>query len=108
MGGELTVYGSPMVYASAVPEPGSTITAIAIYKTNALLVTATNPEPGVAVTWRGSGLKVGETGCYRALITVHQQPDANLDGDTVLTHGTEPRLDEQVWTSPIWVTRVSP
>ena len=108
MGGELTVVGAPVLYASAVPEPGSAITQITLYKTNLALLTATNPEPGIAVTFRGSGLLVGETACYRALVSVRQQPDANLDGDTVRQQGSEPRLDEQIWTSPIWVTRVSP
>ena len=108
MGGELTVVGSPVLYASALPEPGSAVTQMTLLKTNEALLTATNPEPGIAMSFQDPHLKIGETACYRALILVRQQPDANLDGDTKLTHGTEPRLDEQVWTSPVWVTRVSP
>ena len=56
MGGELTVAGSPVLYSSAVPEPGSVVTRITLLKTNEPLLTATDPEPGVAVSFRDDDL----------------------------------------------------
>jgi hypothetical protein len=114
MGGELAVTGEPILYASALPEAGSAVTQIILLKTNATLLRATNPEPGVAVSYQDTALAIGETACYRALILVRQSLHSNLDGDTVLRYSgrrdrllqiAELQLDEQVWTSPIWVTR---
>lgn len=116
MGSELTVAGSPVLLASAIPEPGSAVTGITLLRTNTPLLAATDPEPGVAVSFRDDRLAIGETACYRALVVVRQQPEANLDGDTILKYNrrrnrffqsTQPRLEEQVWTSPLWVTRVA-
>ena len=84
--------------------------------TNRPLLTVTDPEPGVAVSYQDDDLGIEETACYRALILVRQQPEANLDGDTVLRYNrrrnrffqsSEPQIDERVWTSPVWVTRAS-
>jgi hypothetical protein len=116
MGGEISVVGAPTLLASAVPEPGSSITHIALLKTNAPLLTVTNPAPGVAVSFQDDALAVGETACYRAMVFITQEQSANRDGDTILTYdrgsgffqSSEPRLDEQVWTSPVWVTRAGP
>ncbi|MGD8376886.1 MAG: DUF3604 domain-containing protein [Acidobacteriota bacterium] len=117
MGTELQVTGSPVLLASVVPEPGSAVTEIHLLKTNRRLLTARNPAPGEAVFVRDDDLAVGETACYRARILVRQERTANLDGDTILRYDQEnnrfyqsddARLDEQVWTSPVWVTRVAP
>ena len=103
MGGELTVTGPPVLLASAVPLPGSSVTQIILFNTNKRLFTAMDPAPGAVVSFQDNALAVGETGCYRALILIRQVD--NLDGDTLL-HSPLPQLDEQVWTSPVWVTRV--
>jgi len=117
MGAELTVVGAPVLYASALPEPGSVVTQISLLKTNDALLTTANPAPGVAVSIQDDQLAIGETACYRALVLVSQQPASNSDGDTILAYDrrtgqfrqtSEPRLGEQVWTSPVWVTRVAP
>jgi hypothetical protein len=115
MGGELTVTGQPILYASALPEPGSSVTQIRLLKTNVTLLTAANPEPGSAVSFQDRSLAIGETACYRALILIRQNATANVDGDTLLKYADgrffqspDPQLNEQVWTSPIWVTRAAP
>ena len=110
------VGGSPVLYASAIPEPGSIVTHVKIIKNNETLFTAEDPDPGVAVSVQDDALAVGETAHYRTLILLRQQAGNNLDGDTVLKYdrdrdqffqSSEPRLDEQVWTSPVWVTRTA-
>jgi hypothetical protein len=115
MGGELTVTGQPILYASALPAVGSSVTQIILLNTNATLFTAMNPPPGSAVSFQDSALAVGETACYRALILIRQVPMANFDGDTLLRYvngrffqSSDPQVDEQVWTSPVWVTRAAP
>lgn len=105
MGSELTVTGQPVLLASVVPSLGSWVTQLVLLKTNERLLTAPNPAPGATVSFQDVDLAVGETACYRALILIHQV--ANLDHD-ILLHSPDPQLDEQVWTSPIWVTRVAP
>jgi hypothetical protein len=115
MGGELTVTGQPILYASVLPELGSAVTRIILLNTNVTLFTAVNPAPGSTVSFQDTALAVGETACYRALILIRQQSTANVDGDTILKYSRggffqspDPQLDEQVWTSPIWVTRAAP
>jgi hypothetical protein len=106
MGDELTVTGSPTLLASVVPVSGSTVTQVTFFNTNKRILTALNPAPGATVALQDTTLAVGETACYRALILIHQNPNSNFDGDTLL-HSPLPQLNEQVWTSPIWVTRVA-
>ena len=115
MGGDLTVTGQPILYASVLPEVGSTVTQIILLNTNTTLFTAVNPTPGSTVSFQDTALAVGQTACYRALILIRQKSTANVDGDTILKYvdgrffqSSDLQLDEQVWTSPIWVTRAAP
>jgi len=117
MGGELNVVASPVLLASAVPESRSRVQRITLLKGNQPLLTVKNPEPGVAVSFRDDDLAVGETACYRGMIQVLQKPRGNSDGDTVPRYDRRHRrfvvrtrvgqLHEEVWTSPVWVTRAS-
>lgn len=92
MGSELTVDGSPVLYGSA------------------------SPVPGLAVSFQDNQLAPGETAHYRVLVLARQDVTANSDGDTILKYdqasgrffqSTDPRLEELVWTSPVWVTRAA-
>ena len=104
MGSEMTITGPPLLLASAVPVGGSTIAEVIFYNTNTRRFSAANPGSGDTVSFLDMDLEVGQTACYRALILIHQEPGSNLDGDSLL-HSPLPQLNEQIWTSPIWVTR---
>jgi len=111
------VTGSPVLYASASPGAGSGVTELMILKNNEVLFAARNPLPGEAVSVQDDQLGIGETAVYTVLILLRQGFGTNADGDTILTYSKAwhrfflsptPRLDEQVWTSPVWVTHAAP
>ena len=104
MGNELTISGVPLLLASTKPVAGSNVTQVIFYNANERLFTVNFPGSGDTISFPDLHLGVGETGCYRVLILIHQEPTDNLDGDSLL-HSPLPQLEEQVWTSPIWVTR---
>ncbi|MCE9613356.1 MAG: DUF3604 domain-containing protein [Lentisphaerae bacterium] len=114
MGDVLAVSGAPVVRLSAQMPSGTYISQLQLHKNDKLLATLKHPTADVALRHTDNSLRPGETACYRGLITASQSWWGNSDGDYELdydpNHGqfTWTRVaqtSEQVWTSPIWITR---